>query len=217
MRLRDGLAWLVVWARLSVRIACAAPRALGAAPEICGGKAVGQLVVDGPGGLVGAVVSRSAVASRGYTGVRDAVVVGLAGEDGLVDGGLAGPRARRLAAVPEPDAISTRTSGGFPEMGTVSTCQIPRPLRRRGEGRPRARRGEDVRYAFWVGPGALACEVATTAERWLPKRPGPRPFYTKSTPRSGWIVSNMATALTGWSSKMSLSPCVADGLGYTGW
>ena len=49
---------------LNVLVAAAAPAALGATAQLRGGKTVGKVIVDGPGGKVAAGVGAAAVAAR---------------------------------------------------------------------------------------------------------------------------------------------------------
>ena len=81
-------------------VARAAPAALVTTVDGSGGETVGELVVDGPGLVVGASVGRTAFAARDSERVPERVVAGIAGTGRGVDGGLVRPRAARLAAVP---------------------------------------------------------------------------------------------------------------------
>jgi hypothetical protein len=81
-------------------VAGTAPRRLGLAGEGRSRETVGKVVVHGPRGLVGAGEGRATITAGLGVGVADALEVCVAGVDGLVNEGLAGPRARRLAAVP---------------------------------------------------------------------------------------------------------------------
>jgi len=100
-RLHDHLLALHGPAREGQLVAGAAPAALGAAGDVHGRVAVGQVVGHGPRALVGAHEGRPAVAGALGVGAAERVVVLVAGEHGAgAQRRLVGPGAGRLAAVP---------------------------------------------------------------------------------------------------------------------
>lgn len=86
----------------NILVASTAPRALAAAADARGREPVGEVVVDGPRGVVAAGVGDAAVAARLGVHVGQRVVRGVAGQRRRGHRRFPAPRARRLAAVPVP-------------------------------------------------------------------------------------------------------------------
>ena len=104
---------------VDVLIASTAPVTLRLPCELHSRKSIREVVVDGPGRLVGAHVclASSALASALCVEVCEGVVVLVAGGDGFVDGGFSCPGAGAFAAVPVACCFACGLGGHGGEAG----------------------------------------------------------------------------------------------------
>jgi len=87
---------------VDILIASTAPITLCLSSQLHSRESICEIIIYGPGGLVGAHVclATSALASALCVEVCEGVVVLIAGGDGFVDGGFSCPGAGAFAAVP---------------------------------------------------------------------------------------------------------------------
>jgi hypothetical protein len=103
--------WKVVSSDRDIRIASATPAGLSATSELSSSETVSEIVVDSPGRVVGASISRTATLTTvDSVGVSDGIIFVVTSQSGSIDFSLAAPRARRLAAVPVSCRVTTSRS-----------------------------------------------------------------------------------------------------------